>query len=64
MARHAQIRSIRLLVAILASTSMLLVAPSVAWAGSARAHPVLYLRHGCTEASPKAISGRTSYHEV
>ena len=35
MARHAQTRSRRLLVAIVASTTMLLVAPSVAWAGSA-----------------------------
>ncbi len=28
------------------------------------AHPVLYRRHGPPEASPKAISGRTSYHQV
>ncbi len=32
--------------------------------GTPRAHPVLYLRHGYAEASPRAISGRTSYHEV
>jgi hypothetical protein len=28
------------------------------------AHPVLYLRCLTHEASPKAISGRTSYHRV
>jgi hypothetical protein len=30
----------------------------------ALAHPVLYLRHLRCEASPKAISGRTSYFQV
>ena len=28
------------------------------------AHPVLYLHHSSHEASPKAISGRTSYLQV
>ena len=32
--------------------------------GTPLAHPVLYLRGGTTEASPLAISGRTSNHEV
>jgi len=27
-------------------------------------HPVLYLRRSAHEASPQAISGRTSYHRV
>ena len=27
-------------------------------------HPVLYLRRSAYEASPQAISGRTSYHRV
>ena len=29
-----------------------------------RSYPVLYLRHLTFQASPKTISGRTSYHQV
>ena len=32
--------------------------------GTPLAHPVLYLRHGCHEANPLVISGRTSNHGV
>ena len=32
--------------------------------GTPLAHPVLYLRYGSGEASPIAISGRTSNNEV
>ena len=46
MARHAQIQSRRLLIAIVGSAAMLLVAPSGAWAGSAHHGKNRHGNHG------------------